>query len=146
MKILKNLLFWIISLTWGGIMTWLGVIVAIVLICTGHKPKLFYQNIYFEVGTGWGGFEMGAFFIVNKNSSSHIRQHEAGHGLQNLVLGIFMPFLVSIPSAIRYWRRVWLVKCKHKSYSDLPDYDSVWFEKSATKLGEKYYPLILKEV
>ena len=29
--------------------------------------------------------------------------HEFGHSFQNAILGPFMIFLVSIPSAIRYW-------------------------------------------
>jgi hypothetical protein len=50
-----------------------------------------------------------------------------------------MPFLVAIPSFIRYWYRELLVRSGEKKYADLPDYDSVWFEGWATKLGKKYY-------
>lgn len=44
-----------------------------------------------------------------------------------------MPFLVAIPSCIRYWYRELLVRSGEKKYADLPDYDSVWFEGWATK-------------
>ena len=105
MKTIKNILFYIISFTWGILMTLLGCLCALGLLVTGHKPKLFYQNIYFEIGENWGGFNAGCFFFCCKNHSLHLQQHESGHGLQNLILGPFMPFVVAIPSCIRYWLR-----------------------------------------
>lgn len=114
MKTIKIILFYIISFTWGILMTMFGCLCALGLLITGHKPKLFHQNIYFEVGEDWGGFEAGCFFFCCKNSSLHLMQHESGHGLQNLVLGPFMPFVVSIPSCIRYWlRECKTIKAKH---------------------------------
>jgi len=109
------------------------------LIITGHKPKRFHQYIYFEVGYNWGGFEVGGFFVVDKYASIRTIRHEAGHGIQNIILGPLMPFLVSIPSATRYWYREYLVRKKKKLRSELPPYDCIWFEGWATKLGEKYY-------
>lgn len=135
----KAILFWILSLTWGLPMTLLGAVIALALIAKGYKPKRFHYFIYFEVGEGWGGFNAGAFFLTSKNPSVHTKQHEAGHGLQNIVFGWFMPFVVSIPSAIRYWYREYLVGIKGYEYGMLPDYDSIWFEGQATRLGEKYF-------
>lgn len=135
----KGILFWAISLTWGLPMTLIGTICAIALIVTGHKPQRFHYFIYFEVGSGWGGFEAGGFFFVNRHPSLHIRQHESGHGLQNIMLGVLMPFLVSIPSMIRYWYRELIIRSGKKKYSDLPDYDAIWFEGWATRLGEKHF-------
>lgn len=138
MKILKGIGFWVASCTWGIIMTLIGALVALVLIATGHKPKpLFGWYICFEVGSGWGGVSMGPFIIVAKNVLLHTKQHEAGHGLQNIMLGVFMPFVISIPSAIRYWYRAYK-KSKGQAAS-LPDYDSIWFEGWATSLGVKYF-------
>lgn len=68
-----------------------------------------------------------------------IRQHESGHGLQNIMLGVLMPFLVSIPSMIRCWYRELIIRSGKKKYSDLPDYDAIWFEGWATRLGEKHF-------
>lgn len=136
---IKAILFWILSLTWGLPMTLFGAFVALVLLIRGYKPKLYYHFIYFEVGYGWGGLEAGGFFFVNKNPSDRIKLHEAGHGLQNIVFGVFMPFVVSIPSAVRYWYREYLVRSGKKKYHELPDYDAIWFEGWATKLGEKYF-------
>lgn len=72
MKTVKAIMFWLLSLTWGALMTLCGGVVALALLVTGHKPKRFHYLIYFEVGSGWGGFELGAFFVVNKNPSLHI--------------------------------------------------------------------------
>lgn len=139
MRTLKAILFWILSLTWGLPMTLVGIVCALALLITGHKPKRFHYFIYLEVGEGWGGFEAGCFFFCSKNSSLHLKQHEAGHGIQNIILGPLMPFIVSIPSAVRYWYREIVVRTGRKKYSDLPPYDSIWFEGWATSLGEKYY-------
>lgn len=137
MKALKGILFWVASCTWGVIMTLIGAIVAIVLLVTGHKPHRFHYLIYFEVGSGWGGVELGAFFVVSRDASLHTKQHESGHGLQNIMLGVFMPFVICIPSAIRYWWRHFQIK-KGRG-ATLPPYDSIWFEGWATRLGEKYF-------
>ena len=45
---------------------------------------------------------------------------------------------ITLASAVRYWYREYLVQVKGKFYHELPDYDSIWFEGSATELGEKY--------
>lgn len=141
MKVFKAIVFWFLQLTWGLPMTLFGAIVAIVCLVTGHKPKMFHQNIYFTFGTGGWGFEAGGFFFLSKDAEElSMKQHEAGHGIQNAVLGVFMPFVVSIPSTIRFWYREYLVRSGKKKYSELPPYDSIFFESSATRLGEKYYP------
>ena len=195
---IKTALYWLVSLTWGGVMTWLGAIIALALLVTGHKPKRLGANVYFETGSGWGGMEYGAFFFTAKDASSATRLHEAGHGIQNLILGPFMPFVVCIPSAVRYWMRrckstggkkafsgilcallgalgaafivlsalggaaggyialllagaalavyalilaVWLFAVEIPKYAHgaYVPYDSIWFEGSATRLGQKYY-------
>lgn len=120
-------------------MSLIGAMASLVLLIIGYKPKKFYHIIYFEVGEDWGGLELGCFFICNKNSNLHIKQHEAGHGIQNIIFGPIMPFLICIPSAIRYWYREIQVRTGKKKYYELPDYDSIWFEGQATRFGEKYY-------
>lgn len=54
MSKVKVILFWLISCTWGAIMTSIGAVVVLVLICTGHRPHRFHHLVYFEVGYGWG--------------------------------------------------------------------------------------------
>ena len=193
-KVLTTIGYWALSCTWGVIMTLIGAIVALVLIVAGNKPKIFHYNVYFEVGRAWGGVNFGGFFFVNQNASLATKQHEAGHGLQNIVFGVLMPFVVAIPSAVRclirgynqktkkliaglfsgaialvgvvasilgfcfgnvvlgiggailafyaLWLAYWLY-CKEIPQYDggaYVDYDAVWFEGSATRLGETYFP------
>ena len=102
-KILSYTVYWILQCTWGIVMTFIGAVVALGLIITGHKPKLMGPTVYFEVGEGWGGMELGGFFLCSKDSSMRTKYHECGHGIQNIIWGPLMPFVVCIPSAARYW-------------------------------------------
>lgn len=138
-KILFYIGYWLLSLTWGIIMTAIGAVIALALLITGHKPKTLGPNVYFEVGEHWGGMELGSFFLCDKTCSMHIKYHEAGHGLQNILYGPAMPFIVCIPSAIRYHYRNWLEKHNPEKYATLPDYDAIWFEGQATEWGTKMY-------
>lgn len=104
-KTLSYIGYWILQCTWGLPMTLIGAIVALVLLITGHKPKTLGPNVYFEVGKNWGGLELGGFFICGKDSPERTKFHEAGHGLQNIIWGPLFPFVIAIPSALRYWVR-----------------------------------------
>ena len=198
MRALQRAGYWLVSLTWGGLMTWTGAFIALVMLLSRHAPQKLGPNVYFEVGLGWGGMEYGAFFFVSKDAGEETRLHEAGHGIQNLVLGPLMPFLVCIQSALRYWMRncktlagkrvfsgavclllallgaagmivaamlglsggvwalfgvgvflvlyaaalcVWMQACEIPKYRHgaYVLYDGIWFEASATRLGEQYY-------
>ena len=104
MKVFKTILFWLWSCTYGCIMTLFGAIVSLGCLITGHKPHIFHGKVYFEIMNDyWGGLEAGPFFFVNKNASLYLKQHESGHGIQNLYLGPLFPFIVGIRSAMRYW-------------------------------------------
>lgn len=118
-------------------MTFFGLSVAIALLATGHRPHFFHGFVWFETGEHWGGFECGPIFVVQRHAQESVKRHEAGHGLQNMLLGPFMPFLISLPSAIRYHYRAYLRR-KGRGAA-LPPYDSIWFEKWATEWGERYF-------
>lgn len=136
---INKYVFYLLSFTWGLPLTILGCIAALILILLGYKPKKWLYGYYFEIGKNWGGVEAGIFFFCQKNSGVDTKNHEFGHAIQNCYFGpLFLP-LIGIPSAIRYWYREYLVQIKKYKYSDLPDYDSVWFEGSATKIGYKYF-------
>ena len=130
-------MFWFLSWTWGFIMTFIGTIVFGVLMLCGYKP---YRNQYgyaIEIGKNWGGLEIGPYCLVNINPHESTLSHEFGHSLQNCYLDPYMPF-ISLASAARYWYREYLVKVKKMKYSDLPAYDDVWFEGTASYLGNHY--------
>ena len=127
---MKTFLFYFLSLSWGLPMTLFGAVVSLFLLITGHKPKRWKKCIYFEVGENWGGLEMGLFFLTHRGADAHIKNHEYGHGIQNCILGPFMPFLISVPSAIRYHYR------KHRVAKS--GYYDIWFEKWADILGGEH--------
>lgn len=94
-------------------------------------------SIIVEVGGNWGGLELGAFALCGGYTTScvdtywyeHTRRHEFGHSLQNIIFGPLMLFIVSIPSAIRYWYR-------HNNPDKVTtNYDDIWFERTATQWG-----------
>lgn len=147
-KVLFGILFWVISLTWGIIMTSIGLIATAAL----NIAKLFNKKLKIkthingcslitEVGGNWGGVELGAVALCGNYSESnnywfeHTRCHEFGHALQHLIFGPLFIFVVAIPSACRYWYQRIMQK-KGKSFSS-DWYDSIWFEGTATSWGTK---------
>ena len=135
---LKKWAFYLLSFTWGIVMSAVGCLVSLVLIVAGYKPKRNQYGWYFEIGKhGWGGCEFGCMCVVNSRPSQHILDHEFGHAIQNCYFGPFM-VLISLASAIRYQYREYLVRIKKVSRFALPAYDSIWFEGSATKIGVFY--------
>lgn len=134
-NMINKIVYYVLAITWGLPLTLIGGLVALVLLATGHRPKRFGWCLYFEVGTGWGGLELGLIFLCQKNAPYDTKAHEFGHSIQNCFFGPLMIFIVSIPSAIRYWVRIWKTKRGEKN---LPPYDSIWFEGQATQLGKKY--------
>lgn len=134
-KFLLYLGYWVLSLTWGIIMTIIGLFAAFGLLISGHKPKVLGPNVYFVVGKYWGGVNLGPVFITCSASENTTKYHEAGHGLQNILYGPLFPFIVAIPSFIRYWYFNWC--WKHNK--ETKPYDSIWFEGQATKWGTATY-------
>ena len=141
-KVLLATLFWFLSLTWGLLMTFIGLIVTLVAIVF-FKGKVHRNGFTYivEVGGNWGGLSLGAVALCGGYTTvcqdvewfQHTRRHEFGHGLQNCVLGPLFPFLVAIPSAVRYHYQ------NHRSKRGLPnkDYDAAIYEYTASKYGYK---------
>jgi len=138
-KKINKFLYYGVLCTWGIVNTLIGLLVALFMLITGHKPKRFGPMIYFVVNKEWGwGVNFSFIMVITKDCENdfHVLSHEYGHSLQNMIFGVFHLFLVDIPSAIRYWYRefMWYIG-KGK---DLPDYDAIWFEGTATKYGMEY--------
>ena len=136
-KKLTKTQFWLLSCTWGLIMTLAGAAAAAFFLIAGKKPKQNQYGWVFECGKNWGGLSLGPISIVSSGVSQHTLNHEFGHSIQNCYYGPGHIF-ISIASAIRYWYREYLVNCKGYNYYDLPPYDSIWFEGEATRLGDFY--------
>jgi hypothetical protein len=138
----KNLIvFYILSFTWGFITSFIGLLILLPLVFVkrvGKSHGRLYGVFPEAFGSGWG-FEMGCFFFVSYNCEGDLKMysHEMGHGLQNILFGPLMLFVVNIPSAIRFWYREFKYFRKGKFPKTL--YEDIWFEGQATALGEKYF-------
>lgn len=139
-KIVLGILYWIGQLTWGIIMSLIGLITVLICViflkCKVHKNGF---TFIIEIGGNWGGVNLGCVSLCggyttvcpDENWFQHTRRHEFGHSLQNLIFGPLFPFIVAIPSAIRYHYQNYRSK---KGLSN-KEYDSIWFEGQATKWG-----------
>ena len=147
---MKKFLYWLGQLTWGIVMSLIGLITALIciLFLKGKVHKNGY-TIIIEVGGNWGGINLGCISLCggyttvcpDENWFQHTRRHEFGHSLQNLIFGPLFPFIVAIPSAIRYHYQ------NYRSKKGLPnkEYDVIWFEGTATRWGTKAIAKIEKE-
>lgn len=136
--------FYLLSFTWGLPNVLIGSIVAAVLRITGHKPTRYGWEWCFELkGIDWG-LELGVFFIAPADDDDEeLKMHEHGHGIQNALLGIFTPLVVTIPSIVRFWYR------EFRSFIRKPcatDYSDIWFERSADASGAALIHRLKKQV
>ena len=104
-------------------MNLLGLCVAGVLLLRGRRPMRYGYGWCFEREGNWG-LELGIFFIAPPGSI-HTKNHELGHGIQNMYFGPFTIFVVSIPSFLRFWWRDIMTKL---GAAPCTSYDSIWFE------------------
>lgn len=142
-KILAGIGYWILSLTWGGLLTIPGLFVTLfcIVFLKGKPHKNGFSYIV-EVGGDWGGLEFGAVALCGSYYGTdyweEITAHEFGHSLfpQHLLMGPFYIFLVWIPSACRYWYQNIMRKKYHK---EMPAgwYYRFWAEKNASEHGRK---------
>lgn len=146
MKYIIGGLMWLMRLTWGILDSLIGLFIFLFfLIRFGKKLHIGYvaHCIVVEVPhtpaeTGWG-LEGGIFIFSNTNSiwnRGYLLYHEWGHCIpQTLVCGPLHPFIVGLPSVIRFWWR----EHQYKKGKELSPYDSVWFEGTATKWGTSWF-------
>ena len=139
---MNKLTFYILSFTWGLPITLAGIVTAAILLTLGYKPKRYGACWYFEIGEKCGGFNLGPVFLIQNNPSTYLKNHEHGHAIQNCYFGIFTPFVIVIPSVIRYWYREYR---EHINEPCTTGYYDIWFEKQASELGTKYATMWNKE-
>ena len=133
-------LYYILNYTWGILMTLIGWIVfGFVQLVFKKKiveSKSWGPCLYAILFDNWGGVTLGTSILIADRMGAdwtlHTKCHECGHSFQNAIWGPFAIFLISIPSAVRYWARN--IKKTEKT-----PYDQAWFEQSATFIGGKYY-------
>jgi len=130
----KPWLYYILSIVWGLPLTIIGYLLALVLLPFGKLERVgLTYCLILNRETSWG-MSIGTMIFIGRNSVGDRRmlEHEYGHTFQNAIFGPFTLFLVSIPSAVRFWIRQYMY-----AHGKTPktDYDSVWFEGSASKIG-----------
>lgn len=128
-------IYYLLSFTWGLPMNIVGCICALIFVIMGKRPKKHGWNWYFEFDVDFG-LELGIFFISPINGSTSLKNHEFGHSIQNIWLGIFTPFVVSVPSAVRFWIREY--QYKFHPEKKLEPYDAIWFEGTASSSGNHF--------
>lgn len=135
--LLKRIIFYFMSFSWGIIMSTIGLILILIL-ALFRKVHIFHGRLYAVVGKDWGGVGLGCFFLCDKNckDSNYLRAHECGHTIQNCIFGPFAIFLIFIPSVIRYWYRK--LKYSRNKIAPKTGYYDIWFEKQASDWGNKY--------
>ena len=103
---IKQILLTLWTFIWSLPLTIFSLLVSVVLLICGVKPIKWGPTIRYEFGNNWGGIEFGGcFYATNKNPSYHIKCHELVHLLQQAYFGPIAPFVISLPSAARYWLR-----------------------------------------
>lgn len=145
---MKTFIILFLNFTWGILMNILGFICAIPFLIASRFTRhiivySFRFTIVIEIGKDWGAFSMGIFTFSCKSADFYMNAHELGHSIQNAYLGILFPFVIGIPSVIRYWYRE-LVYYRYGLYPKTKYYD-IWFEKNASKLGQDYVFTTLKK-
>lgn len=139
-------LYYILNFTWGLLANIVGSLVFLCLLPWRLAAKkntffgavesdvAFYTHSVGEVRYYWG-FSLGVFIFICMAGSNlqSLKAHEVGHTCQNAILGPLDLFVVEIPSAIRYWHRLSL---ERRGKALQTAYDDIWFEGSATKIGE----------
>lgn len=135
-KMLPKWAFYLLSFTWGIVMTLIGCAAAGILLLMGHRPQKNCYGWVFEVGQRWGGVSFGPIAVVQKGASQYIKDHEFGHAVQNCYFGFLFPFVIALPSGLRYQYRTY--KERKDPTIALPNYYSIWFERTASEAGEFY--------
>lgn len=133
MKKLFKSVYYVLNWTWGILMNIIGAVGVAFFKARGYEVKRHGGSYYVLCGgTGWGGVSFGMFFFYQENVTEYGKNHEYGHSLQNCLWGPLFPFVISIPSAVRYWNR----RMKQEKGIKLEtSYDDIWFEGQATKWG-----------
>ncbi|MDR2647215.1 MAG: hypothetical protein LBB67_03715 [Oscillospiraceae bacterium] len=137
-------LFWLLSVTWGLPATLAGAIFSLICLGRGLKPRSFHGNVYFEHVRPRGSNNLGPFFFLGNNATPFTKYHEAGHGLQNILLGPLFFLVVGIPSEIWYQHftrkharalvsGAWSEEARRAAYDAMP------IERWASLWGEKMY-------
>lgn len=134
-------IFYLLSFTWGILWTLIGFI-ALLFVLPFSKGRIEYSLYRGRIvahfkNADFGGASLGIVLFVS-TKREWLLDHEIGHTIQNIMYGPLFPFIVAIPSGIRYQMFSYLEQRHYNKYGTYLGYDDIWFEGQATKLGSKY--------
>lgn len=101
---MKKFIYYLLHWTWALPMNIIGGIICLIALCCKCPVQKYRNAIEILVPWNFGGLEMGMFFIRGKDCPS-VAPHEYGHSIQMLWWGPLFPFVIALPSALRYWIR-----------------------------------------
>lgn len=135
---MKKTLYYLLSFTWGIVMTAIGFLIGGVLTLFGNRAIKEGPCWCFIVGDNWGGVSLGPVMLMSPANymAGRTVKHEFGHSLQNCVWGPLFPFVIALPSAGR-WNKFRILR--KKGIKPTEEYDDAWFEGQATEWGNKYF-------
>jgi len=133
---MKSFIYYLLQVTYGILMNVIGILVFTVVVCFTHNIHRHYHSFYTITKTQFGGLSLG-IFTISSTTSEQTLSHELGHSYQNIIFGPLFPFVVAIPSVIRYWYCT-IAESKGKKFAR-DWYDSIWFEGTATRWGHAIY-------
>lgn len=137
----RRWVYYLLQFTWGLPLNIVGGLAAVMMLICGRPPRTYGWNICFELDVNFG-LNLGVFHIISTRATTHTKNHEHGHGIQNVWFGPFTVGVVCLPSAIRFWVR------RLKKKMNLPvrtEYDDAWFEGQATKTGDEFIEQIIEK-
>lgn len=132
---MNKFLFYLIQFTWGIIQNLIGFFVFMFFkIFMGGNFKRRYKNAFVcEALRLKGGVSLGCFIIINNSNDNYTLNHEYGHTLQSLILGVFYLLVIGLPSLI------WAAFFENYRKKNKINYYSFYTEKWANKLAGKKY-------
>lgn len=128
---MRTFLFRLLQCTWGFPQTVIGLIIFIFL------KKRNISGFHGAIVTRWSfrySVSLGLFIFLAEDADERLLQHEYGHCIQSLMLGLLYVPLVLLPSVI--WLR--LPMCRRYRCRKCISYYSFITERTADRLGERY--------
>jgi hypothetical protein len=116
---MKTLSFYLIQFTWGIVQNILGLIAFVFCALLGGKIKPRHKFAFVcEVPKSPGSVSLGCFLLVTDYNDKYVLNHEYGHTLQSLILGVFYLIIIGLPSFIWAWLFKGWRKKRNVSYYD----------------------------
>lgn len=122
-------MYYTLQWTWGIIMNIIGLAACGLAKLLKWPIQHYRKAIEIICPINFGGVSFG-MFIIRGVKCNNVLPHEYGHSIQNIIFGPLFPFIIGIPSALRYWYR------EINSEKITTPYDAIWFEGWASKLGK----------